>query len=802
MKKTVITITLLVLLFSSLFSQENYYWSNGNKIKVKEDKFSMVVYEKENQKLNLKSSVKTKEIKDLSDKVLGNYKIVKFSDKTTLPLNTFDDSSIKSKKYGLINEKGNTIYLSNFILLRLKSSYEYNDLKTIFSQYNARYISTDYNVIKIYVENIDNALKAANEIHESGKVEWCHPDFLINMKRNFETRDKQYYIHNKYHYCGAFGNDINIVKAWEISQGCANIIVAVIDDGVEDHPALRDGSGNSRVLPGFTPSGTTVNGRPGTGDAHGQCCAGIIAASHSTEVRGVAPNVMILPVKIRFGYGIPSSEYADAINWAWDIGHADVLSNSWGPGDYDVVRTAINNAQTLGRGGLGSIVVFSSGNDGANEVHAAAKVSIAVGALNKYDTPAELNYKIASDKRYTNVGPNQDLMAYGGNVDCDIWRDDCLGDIRTIDRLGGNGNDLGDYYDNFSGTSAACPQVSGAAALVLSVNPNLTRTAVENILFSTASDLGSAGKDNIYGYGKLNVYAACKESVETRTNSFILNQGYLSYTKLQENFQMSFVGSPGCGIASGIYWCDVYRLEATIPQSSIYTGDGLSDANPNNGEYYVNSTNNGNNKDILTFFYYVRINSIGQSFNKWVPHNPADLWSREYLSTPPENITFNGVVNSGESKELLATNSITLTPGFNAKEGSYFHAAIISTSEDITCLPNPTNIIMLKSAKIVTNNEAAINEQNKTTKLQVDKVENNEQIIIYPNPNKGNFVINIQGELSSQAKVEIYSLSGSLKYSSAIISKQQNIFFTQTPGTYLIRVYNNEKYYTERIILQ
>ena len=198
----------------------------------------------------------------------------------------------------------------------------------------------------------------------------------------------------------------------------------------------------------------------------------------------------------------------------------------------------------------------------------------------------------------------------------------------------------------------------------------------------------------------------------------------------------------------------------------------------------------------------MRTNSIGQTVNKWVPHNPSDLWSREYLSTPLENITFNEVINSGETIELLATNSITLIPGFHANEGSNFHAAITSTSEDITCLPNPRNNIILKSGKIESSNETIIDAQNIFSNTPIGKIENCEQIIISPNPNKGNFIIDIQGDLSNNAKVEIYGLDGSLKYSSAIISKQYNVVFTQNPGTYLVRIYNNEKYYTEKIILQ
>ena len=789
----------LVLTISSFwgFSQELYYWSNGEKIKLVEDRSSMVVYEKENQKLIPGSSVKIKEIKNFSNKVLGNYNIVKYSDTTTLISNAFAESSIKSKKYGLISEKGDTIYLSHVILMKFKPGYEYNDIQTILTQYNAGYISTDYNIIKFYVESIDNVINAANKIYESGKVEWCHPDFLVNMERNFEPKDRQYYVHNKYHYCGAFGKDINVVKAWEITKGCSNIIVAVIDDGVEDHPALKDGSGNSRVLPGFTPSGITVNGRPGTGDAHGQCCAGIIAASHSTEVRGIAPNIMILPVKIRFGVGIPSSEYADAINWAWDQGNADILSNSWGPGDYDAVRTAINNAQTLGRGRLGSIVAFSSGNDGANQVNAAAKVCIAVGAINKYDTPAE-RLRLLTNRRYTNIGSDLDLVAYGGDVDASIWTPADGGDIRTIDRTGSNGYESGNYTDNFSGTSAACPQVSGAAALILSVNPNLTRTEVENILFTTATDLGSIGKDNTYGYGKLNVYAALLEAIKTRNERFELSNGYLAYSKFRENFKMSFTGTPGCGVASGIYFCDVYKAEATIPYSNVflYEGDGLSGANPNSGEYYVNVTNNGSTLTIFTFFYYVKTNSIGQTVNKWVPFDPSSSWTRKYSVSPPSNIVFNGTVASGQSKDIYATNSIRLTTGFKAANNSYFRAARVAPSGSISCLPNPSKTITLKSENI--DNELVVEEK----AIINEEIQKDRSLTIYPNPSDGNFYIKLSNEVDTDARIEIFDVGGKIVYKTALYNNEQNIIFTNTPGYYIIKVFNGQDYYTDKLLLK
>lgn len=807
MKKITSTLICFVLTSCSLFSQGNYYWGDGKKINLKEDKTSMVIYEKNNKNsLTFIDSNKVI-ITEKFSKKLGQYKILKVKDSNTDMLSLNEDN-VKAKKNAYVSEFGDTLYLTNYIFLKFKIGSALNDIEKIMINYNVTHKETKYNVFKMEVPDINNVLLAANEIYESGIVEWCRPNFLRKLELHSEPRDKQYYIHNKNHYCGAFDNDINALEAWEITTGCANIRVAVIDDGVEDHPELRDLNGNSRVANGYSVPGMPSNGRPGISDYHGESVAGIIAASHSNNIRGIAPNVTIVPVNLGFDIEQDEDEWFDAINWAWEAngGNADILSNSWGPtegtGGNELLIEAINNAKTFGRGGdfsnnipgLGAVVFFSSGNNGLDEVSDYAKAAIAVGAIDKEDTPAK-GLDGVPNVRYTNIGVDQDLVAYGGSV----YQSLGTTDIRTIDRVGENGKTSGDYSDEFGGTSAACPMVSGAAALILSINPSLTRTQVENILFSTATDLGNPGRDNTYGYGKLNIYAACKEAVNTRTNSFILNKGYLTYTKIRDNSQTIFSSSPGCGIAAATYFCDVYKFNATAPLNSVYIGDGLSGANPNNGEYYVSITNNGTNTYIQTFFYYIRSNIIGQTINKWVPQNPADLWSREYLSPPLENITFNGVINSGVSKELVATNSITLESGFETKEGSYFLAQIASKKEDITCLTNPTNNITLNSQEVEYINNTMTDYQGASSKLSVDK---NENIIIYPNPNKGNFIINIQGDLSDDAKVEIYSIDGNLKYRSAIISKQHNVIFTSISGLYLIRIYNNNKYYTEKIILK
>ena len=82
------------------------------------------------------------------------------------------------------------------------------------------------------------------------------------------------------------------------------------------------------------------------------------------------------------------------------------------------------------------------------------------------------------------------------------------GDVVTTDRMGDLGYNNTNYTTTFNGTSAACPQVAGVAALMLSVRPDLTETQIRTTLQNTARDLGISGFDNTYGYGLVNAYAA------------------------------------------------------------------------------------------------------------------------------------------------------------------------------------------------------------------------------------------------------------------------------------------------------
>jgi len=363
-------------------------------------------------------------------------------------------------------------------------------------------------------------LPLANAIYEAGLAEWSQPDFVVSARAYNNKPDDPYY--DQLYYLESDGtkffnkeigltraladNDLDALDAWKITKGSSDITIALIDEGLDEHEDLKDSLGNSRILPGFCPTDSTNTGQPlFDSTAHGMGCAGIMAASHNNKgVSGIAPEVKLLPVTVRFGGGT-MSEYAEAIDWAWQNG-ADVINISWGiprecdPNFSPLVKQAITDAITLGRNGRGCVITAAAGND-ANCVSFPASIPgvIAVGAIDHE----------GDHSSYSNFGPDLDLVAPTAySLD--------QSNIHTLDRPDTLGYNSGGYWDLaeiqytrwFGGTSAACSQVAGVAALLLSFDDNLNQADVRSLLLNSANDIGAQGFDNLFGYGRVNAHDA------------------------------------------------------------------------------------------------------------------------------------------------------------------------------------------------------------------------------------------------------------------------------------------------------
>lgn len=236
----------------------------------------------------------------------------------------------------------------------------------------------------------------------------------------------------------------------------------------------------------------------GAGGAHGTAVAGIIAATANDGEGGIgiASEARVTGVNV---FGASSDILAsmqqmsrfDVVNnsWGWTQRYSDGADTSFGRNFIGALESAV----ATGRGGLGTIVVNSSGNDwlksriDANSSEfGASRATITVGAVTDQDFVAG----------YTNRGASLLVSApsSGGTRG-----------IATTDMTGAAGYSSGDTTTTFGGTSAAAPIVSGVVALMLEANPNLGWRDVQSILALSAQHVGSAidagpQKSEAYGW--------------------------------------------------------------------------------------------------------------------------------------------------------------------------------------------------------------------------------------------------------------------------------------------------------------
>ena len=289
--------------------------------------------------------------------------------------------------------------------------------------------------------------------------------------------------------------------AWDLTTGSSAVIIAIIDSGIdENHPDLRD-----KIVAGydFVDDDTTPHDLNG----HGTHCAGIAAAltNNLTGVAGMDWQARIMPVRAMDADGGGYvSDLAAGIRWAYEHG-ADVISLSLGGLEpSQTLENAVNDAHAAG-----SLIVAAMGNYRLSApspyppnptMYPAANDNVmAVAATTRDDVYAY----------YSQYGPHCDIAAPGGEMTYLGDPDGILSTLPTYDgfylqtEYGHSKN-----YHYLQGTSMATPYVAGLAALVWSLNPSLTPNEVQTTLQITAEDLGALGKDQDYGWGRIDAYRA------------------------------------------------------------------------------------------------------------------------------------------------------------------------------------------------------------------------------------------------------------------------------------------------------
>jgi subtilisin family serine protease len=313
--------------------------------------------------------------------------------------------------------------------------------------------------------------KGEVELLKSGKVLRIDPDIevyaLENVKSKVVVQPAQKLTWNI--------DRVDAEISWAISTGDP-VKVGVIDTGIDlKHPDLQ-----ANIKGGFNAINPLKSANDDNG--HGTHVAGIIAAlNNSIGVIGVGPNIDLYAIKVLNASGSGYlSDVIEGLDWARTNG-MQVVNMSLGTSqDVQSFHEAIVNAYNAG-----VVIVAAAGNSGGAVSYPAAYPEvIAVSATDQ-------NNQIAS---WSSRGPEVDLAAPGVSI------------YSTY---------KGQSYATLSGTSMAAPHVSGAAALTidtkkcdLNLDGICTPAEVQQRLEQTAIDLGTPGKDNLYGSGLVNVYNA------------------------------------------------------------------------------------------------------------------------------------------------------------------------------------------------------------------------------------------------------------------------------------------------------
>ena len=302
------------------------------------------------------------------------------------------------------------------------------------------------------------------------KVETIWPANLDDQ--HIRVQVKPEYLPNDPNWTCQWGpKKIEADWAWNATLGNSSVLVAVVDSGVDyTHPDLAA----NYVGLGYDWAYNDTD--PIDDWNHGTFVAGIIAAvtNNSEGIAGLA-QVKVMAEKVWDKEGVCYLDWlANGIKHAVDKG-AQIISMSWSVEyNYSLLYDAVKYAYEKN-----VLLVAAAGNEenDTKRYPAAYDEVIAVTATDQNDNPAW----------FSNFGDWVELAAPGVDI------------YSTI---------RGPSYDYWSGTSFACPHVSGLAALVWSEFPNATRDWIRTRLRETADDLGDPGFDIHYGYGRINARKA------------------------------------------------------------------------------------------------------------------------------------------------------------------------------------------------------------------------------------------------------------------------------------------------------
>jgi len=380
------------------------------------------------------------------------------------------------------------------LLVKFKNGIASAETEGVNSLVGAETIKTyaEIGVQKVEITSSISIKEAIGLYMQSGFVEYAEPDFTVQalVAPNDPYFSQLWGLNNTGQAGGTVDADIDCPEAWNITKGSSNVIIAVIDTGINyNHPDLAaniwTGSNGEH---GYDFCNNDSD--PMDDNGHGSHCSGTIAGvgNNGVGVTGINWTAKIMAVKFLNSSGSGyTSDAVDGILYAVNHG-ARILSNSWGGGGYSqALKDAIEYANSHN-----VLFVAAAGNSGNN---------------NDTSPSYPASYNCSNIISVAAIDHNANLASwscYGANS-VDIGAPG-VGILSTV---------LGSSYATYSGTSMATPHVSGVAGLVLSQNLNQSDEQIKARILAGAVHISSLTGKCVTG-GMLNAYNSLeKENDET-----------------------------------------------------------------------------------------------------------------------------------------------------------------------------------------------------------------------------------------------------------------------------------------------
>ncbi len=339
-----------------------------------------------------------------------------------------------------------------------------------------------------------NPATVAASLNKLPDVLYAEPNYILRAQAipNDARFGELYGMHNTGQSGGAADADIDAPEGWDLAglgafPGAGGVKVGIVDTGIDRNH--EDLAGKTVDCAATTPGLIIIGGDPNPVESrgctddndHGTHVAGTIAgkANNVVGVAGVAFNATFGICKALHGAAGSGSTaaVANCITYLHNKGNK-VISMSLGGGASTTLQSAVTNAYKNGAAN-GSVLVAAAGNDGNSTVNYPAGYAevVSVAATDNRDARAS----------FSNANADVEVSAPG---------------VNTLSAKRGGG------YVAFSGTSMATPHASGVAAVLWQLNPGQTAAGIRSLLTSRVDDLGAAGRDTSFGFGRVNLCKA------------------------------------------------------------------------------------------------------------------------------------------------------------------------------------------------------------------------------------------------------------------------------------------------------